>query len=87
MNKYIIDRVLMVADYVINTKNTIRETALVFNISKSTIHKDLKDRLFELDIDKYNTVKGIMEEHINTRHIKGGEATKKLFFRKQQLTL
>ena len=87
MSKNIINRVLLVADYVIDTGNTIRETASFFNISKSTVHKDLKERLLEIDINKYNIVKNIMKEHINTRHIRGGEATKKLFFRKKQLTL
>ena len=87
MSRNIINRVLLVADHVINTGNTIRETASFFNISKSTVHKDLKERLLEIDINKYNIVKNIMKEHINTRHIRGGEATKKLFFRKKQLTL
>lgn len=87
MSKNIINRVLLVADYVIDTGHTIRETASFFNISKSTVHKDLKERLLEIDIKKYNIVKKIMKEHINTRHIRGGEATKKLFFRKKQLTL
>ena len=87
MSKNIINRVLLVADYVIDTGHTIRETASFFNISKSTVHKDLKERLLEIDINKYNIVKKIMEEHINTRHIRGGEATRKLFFRKKQLTL
>lgn len=87
MSRNIINRVLLVADHVINTGNTIRETASFFNISKSTVHKDLKERLLEIDINKYAIVKKIMEEHINTRHIRGGEATRKLFFRKKQLTL
>ncbi|MBQ9854159.1 MAG: sporulation transcriptional regulator SpoIIID [Bacilli bacterium] len=87
MSRNIINRVLLVADHVINTGNTIRETASFFNISKSTVHKDLKERLLEIDINKYTIVKKIMEEHINTRHIRGGEATRKLFFRKKQLTL
>lgn len=76
-----------VANYVITTKNTIRETAIHFNVSKSTIHKDLQERLSQIDTNKYNDIKKIMEEHIETRHLKGGESTRQLFLRKKQLTL
>lgn len=80
-------RVIQVANHIINTKDTIRETAKKFNISKSTVHKDLQERLYEIDIDKYNVVKEIMSEHIETRHIKGGESTRQLFLKKKQVTL
>ena len=78
---------LEVANHIIETKDTIRETAKKFNISKSTVHKDLQERLNQIDINKYNIVKQIMNEHIETRHIKGGESTKRLFQRKKQVTL
>ena len=87
MSAYIIKRVLEIADYIIDTKDTIRETAKKFKISKSTVHKDLQERLSQIDIIKYNQVKEIMNEHIETRHIKGGESTRQLFIRKKQLTL
>ena len=87
MSAYIIKRVLEVADHIIDTKDTIRETAKKFNISKSTIHKDLQERLSQIDINKYNVVKKIMDEHIETRHIKGGESTRQLFLKKRQVTL
>ena len=87
MNKYITKRVLEVADYILDTKKTIRETAKKFNISKSTVHKDLQERLSKIDINKYNMIKQIMDEHIETRHIKGGESTRQLFLRKRQVTL
>ena len=75
------------ADYIIDTKETIRATAKKFNISKSTVHKDLQERLSQIDVSKYNLVKRIMGEHIETRHIKGGESTRQLFLRKKQVTL
>lgn len=87
MSKTIIKRVNDIADYIINTKDTIRNAAKIFNVSKSTVHKDMKERLFEIDIHKFNTVKEIMEEHIETRHIKGGESTRQLFLRKKRLSL
>ena len=76
MKKEILSRVLEIADYIINTKDTIRKTAKVFNISKSTVHKDISERLIEIDYDKYLKTKKILEKHIETRHIIGGESTK-----------
>lgn len=87
MSKNIIIRVNSIADHIINTKDTIRKTAKIFKISKSTVHKDLQVRLKEIDVNKYNIIKKIMEEHIETRHLKGGESTRQLFLRKRQLTL
>ena len=83
----IIKRVIDVANYIIATKDTIRETAKKFNISKSTIHKDLQERLNQIDIKKYNIIKEILNEHLETRHIKGGESTRQLFLRKRQVML
>ena len=87
MNKFIIDRVIRIANHIINTKETIRETAKKFKVSKSTVHKDIGERLYNIDINKYNLVKKIMLEHLETRHIKGGESTRQLFLRKKQVTL
>ena len=87
MSTYIIKRVLNIANHIIDTKETIRETAKKFNISKITVHKDLQERLYQIDINKYNIIKQIMNEHIETRHIKGGESTRQLFERKKQVTL
>ena len=52
MNKRIIDRVIRESDYIINTGKTVREMALVFDVSKSTVHKDLRERLLEIDVSK-----------------------------------
>ena len=87
MSTQIIKRVIDVADHIIATKDTIRETAKKFKISKSTIHKDLQERLNQIDIKKYNIIKEILNEHLETRHIKGGESTRQLFLRKKQVTL
>lgn len=73
------------ANHIIDTKDTIRETAKKFNISKSTVHKDLQERLSQIDIIKYNQIKEIMDEHIENRHIKGGESTRQLFLKKRQV--
>lgn len=87
MNKDIIERVDNIANHIIKTKDTLRKTAKIFKVSKSTVHKDMKERLKNIDTKKYNKVKKIMLEHIETRHIRGGESTRKLFLRKKQVIL
>ena len=82
MEKRIIDRVLSVSNYIIDTEDTVREIANVFNISKSTVHKDLRDRLFEIDFDLYDKVSKILMYHSSVRHIRGGESTKRKFLEK-----
>jgi len=87
LNKNIIKRVNNIADYIIKTNDTIRKTATIFHVSKSTVHKDIGERLLLINKEKYKLVKKIMNEHIETRHIKGGESTRQLFLRKKQVTL
>ena len=76
MNSRINRRVINEALYILDTKSTIRETAKIYNVCKSTVHKDLTERLYNIDIKLYNKINEILEEHIKTRHIKGGESTR-----------
>ena len=76
MKKEIISRVEEISEYILATKDTIRETAKIYKISKSTVHKDIKERLKEIDIKKYNQIRLILNSHIETRHILGGQSTK-----------
>lgn len=84
MNKEILLRVEEVSDYILDTKSTIRETAKKYKVSKSTIHKDIKERLSELDHKKYLKIQNIFQEHIETRHIKGGQSTKNKYLKQKQ---
>ena len=86
MNKKIVMRVKELADYIIDTKTTIREVAKRYNISKSTVHKDLTERLLEIDVEKYKQVDDIFKKHLEIRHIKGGESTRKKYLRLKQET-
>ena len=76
MNKEIVKRVEEEAEYLVKTKKTIREIAKKFKISKSTVHKDMKERLKEIDLKKYHIIQNIFQEHIEIRHILGGQSTK-----------
>lgn len=77
----IIDRVNLEADYILKTRSTIRKTAQVFNVSKSTVHKDMKERLPKINKYKYEKIKKIMEYHIDVRHIRGGISTKNKYLK------
>ena len=79
MNSLIIKRVIDEANFMIDTGNTIREIASIFNVSKSTVHKDLHERLLDIDMNKYNKIDEILKYHTNVRHIRGGESTRKKY--------
>ena len=82
MSDYIKKRVLEESIYIINTEDTIREIAKKFNVSKSTVHKDLTDRLKEIDDEVYIKVSNILKYHLDIRHIRGGESTKRKYLLK-----
>lgn len=76
---YINERVLKETEFILKTGHTIREIALHFHVSKSTVHKDLHERLLQLDEQKYKQVTEILKYHTDIRHIRGGESTKKKY--------
>lgn len=76
MKDYIEERVLEVAKYIIDSKSTIRRTAKLFGVSKSTIHKDITERLPRINPQIANEAKEILEYNKAERHIRGGKATK-----------
>lgn len=79
MNSLIIKRVIDEAKFMLDTNMTIREIAKVFNVSKSTVHKDLHERLFDIDNELFTRIDSILKYHIDVRHIRGGESTKKKY--------
>lgn len=76
MKDYIEDRVLEVAKYIIESEATIRKTAAVFGVSKSTIHKDMTERLPKINAQIAEEAKNILDLNKAERHIRGGRATK-----------
>ena len=76
MKDYIEERVLEVAQYIIDSRATIRKTARVFGVSKSTIHKDMTERLPKINPCIAEEAKSILDLNIAERHIRGGKATK-----------
>lgn len=76
MKDYIEERALEIADYIINKQATVRQTATVFGVSKSTVHKDVTERLPKINPLVAGKVKKVLEKNKAERHIRGGKATK-----------
>jgi putative DeoR family transcriptional regulator (stage III sporulation protein D) len=76
---YIRRRVLDVAVYVLATSATVRQAAQVFGVSKSTIHKDLTERLPRINPQTAKQVRAVLETNKAERHLRGGEATRKKY--------
>ena len=76
MNNKIYKRILKETKYVLNDNMTIRQIAKILRVSKSTVHKDLHERLYNIDKDLYKDIDNILQNHIKVRHINGGLATK-----------
>lgn len=81
MSTNIINRVLSEANCILSTQKTIREIATIFKVSKSTVHKDLHERLLDIDKKTYIEVDKILKYHIDIRHLRGGESTKKKYLK------
>ena len=73
------ERAVTLADYLIDSNDTVRGTAKKFGISKSTVHKDLSQRLEKINLDLFTSVREILDENKAERHIRGGLATKKKY--------
>ena len=76
MKDYIEERALEIAKYIINKKATVRQAAGVFGVSKSTVHKDVTERLPKINPLIASMVKIVLEQNKAERHIRGGKATK-----------
>lgn len=80
MEKNNIDnRAVELAHYIITTKDTVRGAAKKFGVSKSTVHKDVTERLRKINPSLALDAKKILDENKAQRHIRGGEATRKKY--------
>lgn len=76
MHDYIKERTIKIGRHLVETRKTVRTIAKEFGVSKSTVHKDLTERLPEINPELAKEVKEILEYHKSVRHLRGGEATK-----------
>ena len=73
------ERAITLAQYIIDTQDTVRGAAKKFGISKSTVHKDVSERLLKINPILAREVRKILDENKAERHIRGGMATKKKY--------
>ena len=78
-NESIKERCVILGEYLVEYRSTVRAVANRFNISKSTVHKDVTQVLKEVDRELYGRVKAILDINKQERHIRGGEATRKKY--------
>ena len=78
------DRAILLAHYIIETKDTVRSTAKKFGISKSTVHKDVSDRLLKINPVLAKEVREILDENKAERHLRGGMATKLKYLKEKE---
>lgn len=78
------ERAVQLAHYIIENNATVRQTAKKFNISKSTVHKDVSERLRTVNEGLFSEVKLVLEQNKSERHIRGGLATKSKYERIRQ---
>ena len=79
MNGNLEQRACDLALYIIENRATVRQAAKQFGISKSTVHKDIQERLPTFNRPLYLQVKQVLEENKAQRHIRGGIATRKKY--------
>ncbi len=81
MKDYIEKRAVELAEFIIENNSTVRKTAKAFNISKSTVHKDVHERLPKINRSLYRKTQAVLEINKAERHIRGGLATKAKYLR------
>lgn len=84
MDRDIEKRAVAEGEYIAETGATVRATAKVFLCGKSTVHKDVTERLSEIDESLYEKVKKVLTVNLAERHIRGGEATRRKYEKKDE---
>ncbi|MBQ5929545.1 MAG: sporulation transcriptional regulator SpoIIID [Clostridia bacterium] len=84
MWNYIEERVLKCAEYIVETGCTVRACSAHFSISKSTVHKDVSERLKYINADLFEQVREILNLNLSERHIRGGIATREKYEKKKK---
>lgn len=84
MKEYIEERAIEIANYIIENNATVRQTAKAFGISKSTVHKDVSDRINLINPALAAEVRKVLDTNKSERHIRGGLATKEKYLHMEQ---
>lgn len=73
------------AKYIIENNCTVREASKIFGISKSTVHKDITEKLKKFNFDLYESVREILLQNKSERHLRGGEATRQKYIKLKKI--
>lgn len=84
MKEYIEERAIEIANYIIEEKATVRQTAKKFGVSKSTVHKDVTERLQQLNPTLAYNARKVLDVNKSERHIRGGLATREKYLHQQE---
>lgn len=79
MKEYIEERAIQIANYIIESNATVRQTAKAFGVSKSTVHKDVTERLLLINPSLASRARKVLDVNKSERHIRGGMATQKKY--------
>lgn len=79
------ERCVILGRYLLENRSTVRQVAKEFNISKSTVHKDITQILRHVDVKLYTMVKEVLDTNKRERHLRGGEATRQKYIRNRSL--
>ena len=84
MWEYIEERIIKCAEYIVETGCTVRACSVHFKVSKSTVHKDVSERLKYIDRELFEKVRRVLDKNLNERHIRGGIATREKYNHKNK---
>ncbi len=87
MKDYIEERAVEIANYIVETKATVRRTAKEFGVSKSTVHKDITERLIQINPSLAAEARKILDVNKSERHIRGGLATREKYLHQTECYL
>lgn len=87
MHDYILQRVMEIGTYMLETGYTVRQAAQIFGVSKSTVHKDLTERLPQINAQLAHEVRKVLEHNKAERHLRGGEATRRKYLHGEPLPM
>ncbi len=79
MKENVEERAIQLGEYIAKNNATVRLTAKKYNISKSTVHKDVSERLKNINLPLYKEVRKVLDTNKEERHIRGGIATKEKY--------
>jgi len=79
LNDFIRERAIKIGEHILETKDTIRKTAEKFGVNRSTVYRDITERLPRINKELADQVQKVIEYNKTVRHIRGGEATRKKY--------